>query len=167
MKVIQESPNCSDYIWYQSYESKTCLIKTKRDNLFFVRCIYTDGKYVQSAISVEHPDCPVLEVVKRVKVFAGSGWVMEPYLGNNKRTLVTYLAHIDLIELPAVISNRVIGRHPLAIHYLRLHLSHRSAPSQRVQTVSKHSNAEHEGEHFEDSSTCAEFSGYSHTEEGM
>eukprot|EP00731_Ephydatia_muelleri_P028233 Em0019g1106a len=162
VKVIQKSTNCADYIWYQLYESTNCLIKTRRDNLFFVRCIYADGKYVQSAISVEHPDCPTLPAIKRIRVYSGSGWVMEPYLGSDKKTLVTYLAHLDPIELPAIISNRLIGRHPLAIHYLRLHLTHRPVVSSRpAPSTTEHSNGEVEVklQSFEESSSCSEFIG--------
>ena len=32
----------------------------------FITC--KDGKYVQSAMSVEHPDCPTLPGIKRIKV---------------------------------------------------------------------------------------------------
>lgn len=59
VKVIMKSANCTDYIGtdmtpkqfingcqiigYQHYETTKCLIKTTRDNLYFVRCIYTVG----------------------------------------------------------------------------------------------------------------------------
>lgn len=122
VKVIKKSQDCTDYVGYQRHETTKCMVHARRDNLYFVRCIYTNGKYVQAAVSVSHPECPPPLNTTRIKVYSGSGWVMEPYCGSETQTLVTYLAHVDLIGLPAIITNFILKRHPLAIHYVRLHL---------------------------------------------
>eukprot|EP00731_Ephydatia_muelleri_P028248 Em0019g1121a len=138
VKVIKKSHTCTDYIGYQRHETTKCMVHAKRDNLYFVRCIYTNGKYVQAAISVDHSDCPPPPNTTRIKVFSGSGWVMEPYRGSETQTLVTYLAHVDLIGLPAIITNFVLKRHPLAIHYVKLHLPSSVQSLENMTTSSYH-----------------------------
>ena len=114
---------------------------------------------------------------------------MEPYFGSAKKTLVTYLAHVsdvvdytctcithqtcipiiichymqlDLINVPAIVSNNVIGRHPLAIHYLRMHLLPRSVktapiPMESVDDTNSKIEVVNKQKSFEDSSECSEF----------
>ena len=52
-------------------------------------------------------------------------WLMfvEPsFVSVHAHTLIFLFLQVDLIGLPSIITNLVLKRHPLAIHYLRQHL---------------------------------------------
>lgn len=127
VKVIHKSHSHMDFITHLNYETTKCMVYAKRDNLCFLRSISVNGKYVLTAISVDHPECPSPPDTTRIKVYSGSGWVLEPYHGSKTQTLATYVAHVDLMGLPSVITNYVLRSHPLAVHYIRLHIP---APAQ-------------------------------------
>ena len=85
--------------------------------------------------------------------------------------LLSYHMQLDLINVPAVIANSVIGRHPLAIHYLRFHLESRSVhtvlgstkilnDSETDMGIKQQSFDEsRKPQSFEESSACSEFTG--------
>lgn len=114
-----------------------------------------------------------------VQLKPGTGWVLEPYRGDNSRTLISFLAHVsitkthserlcivqyyttfsslfalqlDLIDIPPVLANMVLRVYPLQIHYLRKHLMKRG-PSPRRPLGSLHLRPTHllsSGAHYED-----------------
>eukprot|EP00731_Ephydatia_muelleri_P028256 Em0019g1129a len=137
VKVIHKSSTHTDFITCLNYETTKCRFYAKRDNLCFVRTSSINGKYVLSGISVDHPECPPSPDTTRIKVYSGSGWVMEPYHGSETQTLVTYIAHVDLMGLPSVVTNYVLRGHPLAVHYIRLHIPY---PPQDAATDHSYSN---------------------------
>jgi hypothetical protein len=110
LAVLSESETQKDVIAYYFAETRECLVTAKRDFVFYLRHAYTDDKYVLTAMSVDYPPCPPVEGVPRAQLQPGSGWHLERHMGSNARTLVTYVAHTDLIALPPIIANRVLKR---------------------------------------------------------
>ncbi|XP_064403518.1 uncharacterized protein LOC135349005 [Halichondria panicea] len=124
LKVLKETETCTDYIGYQRWEDTNCFVTTKRDMLYFVRCAYLDGKYVHTAISVEDPEYPDNPDIIRVNARAGCGFVLEPYQGDESRTLFNYLGNIDLKGVPMFIMSKILKAHPVcAIQALRKHFN--------------------------------------------
>ncbi|CAI8034064.1 hypothetical protein GBAR_LOCUS19214 [Geodia barretti] len=122
IKVLSESETHKDVIAYYLAEARECLVTAKRDFSFFVRHTHFDDKYVMTVLSVDHPECPPLDGVPRAQLLEGSGWHLERHMGSNSRTLVTYIVHTDLKELPPIIANRVLKRQPLNAYYVKSHL---------------------------------------------
>jgi hypothetical protein len=158
---ISHSETHTDAIAYYKSEAKHCLVKAVRDFLLYVRYLHFDGKYIQTAMSVEHTACPPVPGVVRALINLGTGWHLEPFRGSQQRTLVTYLAHMDLVDIPAIIGNRVLKRQPLNILYVSKHLAQRQREIQRSLSLSPStSEKEEKGEgeegggfeptHFED-----------------
>ncbi|XP_064403492.1 uncharacterized protein LOC135348986 [Halichondria panicea] len=130
IKSLRDEVDIKDGICYMQHESKHCLVKAKRDFVFYSRWeAMSDGKCVLSALSIDYPDYPLVPGVTRGQFRPGSGWILEPYMGDPNRTLVSHIVHVDLVSLPPIITNRVMRRVPLSVHYLREHLNLNRPPT--------------------------------------
>ncbi|XP_064403514.1 uncharacterized protein LOC135348997 [Halichondria panicea] len=125
VRTLSESESQADYIGYQRFESTKCFLQTNRDMLYYVRCLYKDGNYIQAGVSVDDPEYVIPASLKRIEIRLGTGWYLEPYNGSSSKTLVTYIGDTDLKGIPNFMMNQVLKRHPLALRYIRYQLTER------------------------------------------
>lgn len=118
LEVCQQFSD-NDWLLYMAHKAKQCFFTKYRDFLYYCRTSFVDGKYVQSDLSVEDKDYPHRPPYIRGEMKQGTGWVVEKYNDSECSSLVSYVAHLDLKELPPVIANRVLRRQPMAIKYIR------------------------------------------------
>lgn len=119
----------NDWLLYMAHEAKQCFFKSRRDMFYYSRTAHVEKQYIQTSMSIKDKDYPHRPPYIRADIKPGSGWVIEKYEGSECSTLVSYLAHMDLKELPPVIMNRVLRRQPMAIHHIRKRLT---APSKLI-----------------------------------
>lgn len=125
VETLSESDMHRDFIVYMRHEAKQCLVKAKRDFVYYSHSIFENGKYILTVTSVDHPHCPPVPGFIRGLLFPGSGWVLEPFRGDKSKTLISHLAHIDPKQLPPIITNRVLRRYPMTLYYIQQHLLRR------------------------------------------
>lgn len=79
-----------------------------------------DGAYIQTSISVEDELCPEKPGYTRMELLPGCGWVLEPYPSDPSKTIVSYLAHMNLGGLmPSMLVNIVLKKQPLVVARIR------------------------------------------------
>jgi hypothetical protein len=132
LKTFSKSSTHFDYLGYQMHSASHCFSLVQRDMLFFIRCLYTDDKYVQSAISVEDDDYPPQKYRPRCDMHLGTGCVVESFRGRPNSCLITLFANIDLKGIPLFLMTQVLRRYPMAIQCIQRAFSSRQSPQRSL-----------------------------------
>ncbi|XP_064403504.1 uncharacterized protein LOC135348993 isoform X3 [Halichondria panicea] len=121
VKEISSTESSRDHLLYFLHENNKCFVRARRDFLMYSHSTFReDGKFVNCGISIDHPCCPLVRGTIRANVCLGSGWMLEPYEDNPGKTLVTYIANIDLrTPLSTSLTSRLLESQPLTIYYLK------------------------------------------------
>ena len=135
-------------IQHRVFRAKKCLIEVARDFVFWERIFEEeDGTIVVLASSAfaheESAQIPSPEKCIRGEVHH-SGWVLRPWelRGGVAGTSVTYIAHVDLKELPLQILELAGREQPLCINRLEAYLvqQEKEASGSAIAQVSPRTN---------------------------
>jgi hypothetical protein len=118
IEILRELSS-TDFLVHLHHRMRRCVVRAERDWLYYERACHVDNKFVMTALSVDLPEYPPRPGLTRAKLLPGTGWVLEPYDGSSITTLVSYLAHVNVVGVPPIIINRVVERQVLAVHYIR------------------------------------------------
>ena len=115
-----EKLNNTQRIEYLHFQTEKCFKKEARDFVVLRTERKEKDKYLMSFVSVDYPNSPSKNDLKRGKVIA-SGWVVEPLLHNGQLySMVTYLTQINPGgTYPAALLNLTARKQPLCLAYLR------------------------------------------------
>jgi hypothetical protein len=126
--VIREDPLTDVIILHKVFRTKKCLIDLARDFVYWERQeVLENGTIVVLALSdlaqVEQETVPLPQKCVRGHVYI-SGWVLDPWELQHgiQGCSATYIAQVDLKELPAAILELAGKEQPLAIKRLEEYL---------------------------------------------
>eukprot|EP00731_Ephydatia_muelleri_P028275 Em0019g1148a len=123
VRPILNTKTKKDLIGYLLLQQKFLFFQGTGDLCYYCRKVFMeDGKFLVTVMSVECAECPQIQEVPRMKIFKGSGWLLEPYNGDQSRTLASYVMHVDTGTIPAMVVQRAMKAQVRQIHKLRQRL---------------------------------------------